>query len=84
MAGKVIAIVDNAEAYVDRVCSLHPSVSPELNKNTIQAQLKLSADEANAEAVKLADYVHAVHCLDAKSTKMFQRLPRCMGNVRCT
>jgi len=31
---------------------------PELNKNTIQAQLKLSADEANAEAVKLlSDYV---------------------------
>ena len=34
------------------------SASPELNKNTIQAQLKLSADEANAEAVKLlSDYV---------------------------
>ena len=31
---------------------------PELNKNTIQAQLKLSADQANAEATKLlGDYI---------------------------
>ena len=58
--------MDNAEAYVEQSVHCILFGIPELNKNTIQAQLKLSADEANAEAVKLlSDYVHAVHCSDA-------------------